>query len=494
MEFQIPLFQLLISFLLFLFMVITIDSRALKLPLIGNLHQLAASGLPHRTLRDLATKHGDFMHLQLGQVSTVVVSSPEMAKEIMKTHDIVFANRPFLVVAKMTTYECTDIVFAPYGTYWRNLRKICTSELLSAARVASFRSIREEEVLNLVETIKSNEGLAVNLTEKVFSMSYTITARAAFGKKCKDQEAFISVVAEESKVNSGFFVSEFFPSLKFLDVVSGLKHRVEKIHGETDRIVGNIVNDHKESRAKGRSEDEDQEDLVDVLLRLQEDGEFPLTDNNIKAVLFDVFSAGSETSATAVEWAMSDMIKNPRVMTKAQAEARQVFEGKGNVDETGVHQLKYLKCVIKETLRLHPVVPLLIPRESSKNCVVNGFEIPAKTRVIVNAWAIGRDPNHWVEPEKFEPERFVNSSVDFIGTNFEFIPFGAGRRICPGILFALPNVELPLAQLLFHFDWKLPGGMKQEDMNMTEKFGVSMKRENDLVLVPSPYHASITIA
>ncbi|TYJ39360.1 hypothetical protein E1A91_A04G064600v1 [Gossypium mustelinum] len=325
-------------------------------------------------------------------------------------------------------------------------------------------------------------------------MSYAITARAAFGKKCKDQEAFISVVTEETKVKSGFFASEFFPSLKFLDVVSGLKHRVEKIHGETDRIVGNILNDHKESRAKGRSEDEDKEDLVDLLLRLQEDGEFPLIDNNIKAILFDVFSAGSETAATTIEWAMLEMIKKPRVMTKAQAEVRQVFEGKGNVDETGVHQLKYLKCVIKETLRLYPIIPLLIPRESSKNCVVNGFEIPAKTRVIVNAWAIGRDPNYWVEPEMFEPERFVNSSVHFMGTNFEFIPFGAGRRKCPGILFALPNVKLPLAQLLFHFDWKFSWGMKQEDMDMTEKFGVSMKRENDLVLVPGPYHASITIA
>ncbi|KAB1995774.1 hypothetical protein ES319_D13G183900v1 [Gossypium barbadense] len=466
MEFRIPLFQIIISFLLVLFMAAIKSVRKSKarnltqklipgprkLPLIGNLHQLAGPGLLHRTLRDLATKHGPIMHLQLGQVSTVVVSSAEMAKEIMKTHDIVFANRPFLVVAMITTYECTDIAFSPYGNYWRHLRKICTEELLSAARVNSFQSIREEEVLNLIETIKSNEGLADNLSEKVFSMSYGITARAAFGKKCKNKDAFVSVISEESKVNSGFLVSEFFPSLKFLDVVSGLKHRVEKIHGEADRILGNI----------GK-----REDLVDVLLRLQENGEVPLTDNNIKAVIFDIFSGGK-------------MIKNPRVMTKAQAEVRQVFQGKGNVDETGIHQLKYLKCVIKEILRLHPVFPLLLPRE-----------LPSKTRVIINAWAIGRDPNHWVEPEKFEPERFINSSVDFVGTNFEFIPFGAGRRICPGILFAVPNVELPLAQLLFHFDWKLP---KQEDIDMTEEFGLTVRRKTELILIPTPYRASITVS
>ncbi|KAB1995370.1 hypothetical protein ES319_D13G157000v1 [Gossypium barbadense] len=500
MEFRIPLLQIIISFLLVLFMAAIRSVRKSKarnltqkfipgprkLPLIGNLHQLAGPGLLHRTLRDLATKHGPIMHLQLGQVSTVVVSSAEMAKEIMKTHDIVFANRPFLVVSMITTYECTDIAFSPYGNYWRHLRKICTEELLSAARVNSFQSIREEEVLNLIETIKSNEVLAVNLSEKVFSMIYGITARAAFGKKCKNQDAFVSVISEESKVNSGFLVSEFFPSLKFLDVVSGLKHRVEKIHGEADRILGNIVNDHKESIAKGI-----REDLVDVLLRLQENGEVPLTDNNIKAIIFDIFSGGSETSASVVEWAMSEMIKNPRVMTKAQAEVRQVFQGKGNVDEIGIHQLKYLKCVIKETLRLHPVFPLLLPRECSQNCEVNGFEIPSKTRVIINAWAIGRDPNHWVEPEKFEPERFINSSVDFVGTNFEFIPFGAGRRICPGILFAVPNVELPLAQLLFHFDWKLP---KQEDIDMTEEFGLSVRRKTELILIPTPYRASITVS
>ncbi|TYH35040.1 hypothetical protein ES332_D13G166100v1 [Gossypium tomentosum] len=486
MEFGIPLFPIFISFLLVLLMAIrsvrkskarSLTQRLIpgppKLPLIGNLHQLAGPTLPHRTLRDLATKYGPVMHLQLGQVSTVVISSAEMAEEIMKTHDIVFASRPSLVAAKIITYECTDIVFAPYGKYWRNLRKICTSELLSASRVASFRSIREEEVLNLVKTIKSNDGLAVNLSQKVFSMTYGITARAAFGKKCKYQDSFISVAAEQTKLVSGFFVSEFFPSLQFLDVVSGIKYRVEKTRAEADRILESIVNDHKESRARGRND------------------EFPLTDNNVKAMILDIFTAGSETSASTVEWALSEMIKNPRVMAKAQAEVRQVFQGKGNVDETGIHQLQYLKCVIKETLRLHPILPLLLPRECSKNCEINGFEIPSKTRVIINAWAIGRDPNHWAQPENFDPERFINSSVNFLGTNFEFIPFGAGRRICPGILFAVPNLELPLAQLLFHFDWKLP---KQEDIDMTEEFGLSVRRKNDLVLVPSPYHASIIVS
>ncbi|KAK5772385.1 hypothetical protein PVK06_048673 [Gossypium arboreum] len=167
-------------------------------------------------------KYGAVIHLQLGQISTVVISSAEMTEEIMKTHYIVFASRPLLVAAKIITYECTDIIFSPYGQYWRNLQKNCTSELLSASWVASFRLIREEEVLNLVETIISNDGLAMNLSQKKFSMTYGITTRVAFGKKCKYQDSFIPVVAEKAKLVSSFFVSEFFPSLQFLDVVSGI--------------------------------------------------------------------------------------------------------------------------------------------------------------------------------------------------------------------------------------------------------------------------------
>jgi len=184
---------------------------------------------------------------------------------------------------------------------------------------------------------------------------------------------------------------------------------------------------------------------------------------------------------------MSELVKKPEMMEKVQSEVRRIFDGKGYVDETEIHELKYLRAVMKETLRLHPPVPLLLPRECSEKCKINGYEIPAKSKVIVNAWAIGRDPNHWDEAEKFDPKRFLESSIDYKGGEFEFIPFGAGRRICPGINLGIVNVEFSLANLLFHFDWKLP-----QDLDMTESFGLTMKRKHDLVLIPIAHHSTKT--
>ncbi|KAK4852276.1 hypothetical protein QYF36_022590 [Acer negundo] len=180
-------------------------------------------------------------------------------------------------------------------------------------------------------------------------------------------------------------------------------------------------------------------------------------------------------------------------MKEAQAEVRRVFDRKSKVDETSIHELKFLKAVIKETLRLHPSAPLLLPRENTKSCQINGYEIPAKTRTIVNAWAVARDPKYWTEAEKFIPERFLDSPLDYKGTNFAYIPFGAGRRICPGLQFALPNIELPLAKMLYHFDWKLPNAMKGEDLDMIESFGVTVRRKNDLILIPIPYRPCLDI-
>ncbi|KAL7186709.1 hypothetical protein ACSBR2_028438 [Camellia fascicularis] len=175
------------------------------------------------------------------------------------------------------------------------------------------------------------------------------------------------------------------------------------------------------------------------------------------------------------------------IKSKIEKLQKGVFNGKGKVNETGIQELNYLKLVIKEMLRLHPALPLLLPRECGERCEINGYEIPVKTKVIINAWAIGRDPNYWSDPECFRPERFFDSSIDFKGNNFEFIPFGAGRRICPGMAFGLANVEMPLAQFLYHFDWKLPGGMNQEELDMTEAFAVTVRRKEDLNLIAVPY-------
>jgi hypothetical protein len=166
-----------------------------KLPIIGNIHNLLSSQ-PHQKLRDLAKKYGPVMHLQLGEVSTIVISSPECASEVMKTHDIHFATRPQILATEIMTYNSTSIAFSPYGNYWRQLRKICRSELLSLKRVNSYHPIREEVLSNLVKWIASENGSPINLTEAVISSIYTIVSRAAFGNKCKDQENFISVIKE----------------------------------------------------------------------------------------------------------------------------------------------------------------------------------------------------------------------------------------------------------------------------------------------------------
>jgi cytochrome P450 len=181
---------------------------------------------------------------------------------------------------------------------------------------------------------------------------------------------------------------------------------------------------------------------------------------------------------------MSELVKNPRVMHKAQEEVRRVLQGQERVTEESLSKLHYLHLVIKETLRLHPPTPLLIPRECRHPCQILGFDIPVGAMLLVNAWAISRDTKHWDAPEEFEPERFENSPTNFRGTHFQYTPFGAGRRMCPGMSFGLAVTELALASLLYHFDWELPCGMVPRDLDMTEVLGVTMRRKVELLLFP----------
>ncbi|CAI0409983.1 unnamed protein product [Linum tenue] len=453
------------------------------LPLIGNLHQLAGPTLPHRSITNLAQKYGPIMRLQLGQCLAVVISSPDAAKEVLRTKELSFPQRPEVLAVEIMSYDHSSLVFAPYGDYWRQLRKICVSELLSAKRVASFRPIREQEVWDLVVSISIENGaVAINLSERIFLATNNVTSRSAFGMRCRDGGEFLSLLHQVIQVGGGFNLPDLFPSFRFLRHVTGIQAALERIHVGIDRILEDIVKQHLGPGPGGR-----EEDLLDVLIKLQgsDETELKLTTNHLKAVTMDIFSAGSETSATTMEWAMAELMKNPRVMEKAQAELRRAFNRKTRIEESDLHNhdLSYLRSVVKETLRMHPPGPLL-PRESVEACEVGGYHIPAKAKILINAYAIGRDPETWVDPDCFRPERFEGSVVDFRGTNFELIPFGGGRRICPGISFATANIDLALAQMLYHFDWKFPEGMTHEEMDMSEIFGITARKKHNLHLVP----------
>ncbi|XP_057421867.1 cytochrome P450 71D11-like [Lotus japonicus] len=457
-----------------------------KLPIIGSIPHLIGSP-PHRKLRKLSKKYGPLMHLQLGEVFFIIVSSAEYAKEVMKTHDVTFASRPYTLASDIVFYGSTDIAFSPYGDYWRQLRKICNVELLSMKRVQSLWPVRVGEVTNFIKHIASEEGSVINLSQAIVSLLFTITSKTAFGKTYEEQDEFISVVKQLAKLCGGFYIGDLFPSAKWLHYISGMRPKLEKLRHIVDRIMENIINDHKEARLRSKQAFREAEgDLIDVLLEFEDDFRLPST--TIKAIIFDVFIAGSESAATTVNWAMTEMLKDPRVLKKAQIEVREVFDRRGKIDESAIEELKYLKAIIKEVLRLHPPGPLLIPRECEEACEINGFNIPVKSRVIVNAWAIGRDPKYWNEPNRFYPERFIDNSIDYKGTDFKYIPFGAGRRICPGMNYGMANVEEVLAFLLYHFDWRLPNGMKNEDLDLTEEFGITIIKKYDLYLIPTVVH------
>ncbi|CAN1352210.1 Desmethyl-deoxy-podophyllotoxin synthase [Linum perenne] len=496
MEIQIPSLLVItlaaISFISFIIKKLTQSSNKYlppapwKLPYIGHIHHFITTAQPpHRRLRQLAEKHGDVIRMDLGEIPHVIVSSAEAAKQVMRTHDISFAQRPFHPHQAKVMYGGINLIHAPYGDYWRQLRRIATLELLTARRVESLRRVREVEVLNLVKDISDHAGSVIDLSRKLFNMTYCIISRATFGDVSGEQEEFIKIAEEMVEYGGGFGLAYLFPSSKVVQKMFGMKAWLDRIHEGADRLAESIISQHRDRRKT----DEENEDLLDVLLNLQEDETtlgFNLSNNCIKAFMLDLFLAGSETPSALIEWTMSEMVKHPKVLRKAQSEVRKLFAEKGRVDEAGIQELDYLKLVIKEALRLHTPAPLVLPRECREECQIGGYDIPLKTTVVVNVWAIARDTRYWGEDaEKFRPERFADSSVSYKGGDFEFLPFGAGRRMCPGMGFGLASVELSLANLLFHFDWKLPLGVEPEKLNMDELFGITIRRKKHLELIPS---------
>ncbi|KQK15379.1 4-hydroxyphenylacetaldehyde oxime monooxygenase [Brachypodium distachyon] len=478
-----------------------------RVPVLGNLHQLGS--LPHRSLRELARRHGPVMLLHLGTVRTVVISSASAAKEVMKDQDVSCCSRPSSPGPSRLSYGLRDVAFAPYGEYWREMRRVFIVELLSMRRVKAAWGARQEQVQKLVRVLSQGQKKKkpVALDEHIFRLADGIIGTVAFGNVYgtemlaahEDKERrFHQVLDDAMDMLASFSAEDFFPNAagRLVDRLTGLVSRRERIFKELDAFYETVIRQHLDP---ARPKPSNGGDLVDVLLSLPNEprGTLSFTMDHVKALLMNTFVGGIDTSSVTILWAMSELIRKPRVLKKVQEEIRAVVGSNGSdreprVQPDDVPKLSYLKMVVKETLRLHPPATLLVPRETTRHVKISGHDVPAKTRVLVNAWAIGRDAASWGEDaEEFDPDRFEpaarSAGVDFHGAHFELLPFGSGRRVCPGIAMGAATVEFTLASLLCSFDWALPEGTRAEELSMEEAGGLTFHRKTPLVLVPTAH-------
>ncbi|RVW66134.1 2-methylbutanal oxime monooxygenase [Vitis vinifera] len=424
-----------------------------KLPIIGNLHQL--SKLHHRSLWTLAQKHGSIMFLQLGSIPTIVISSADMAEQVLRTRDNCCCSRPSSPGSKLLSYNFLDLAFAPYSDHWKEMRKLFNAKLLSPKRAESLWHAREVEVGRLISSISQDSPVPVDVTQKVFHLADGILGAFAFGKSYEGKQfrnqKFYDVLVEAMRVLEAFSAEDFFPTGGWIiDAMSGLRAKRKNCFQNLDGYFQMVIDDHLDpTRPKP-----EQEDLVDVFIRLLEDPKGPFQIH---------FLVAQTLPAITLDWTMSELMANPMVMNKLQAEVRSCIGSKPRVERDDLNNLKYLKMVIKEALRKHAPIPLLIP---------------------LNAWGIGRDPKIWKDPDVFYPERFEDCEIEFYGKHFELLPFGGGKRICPGANMGVITAEFTLANLVYCFDWELPSGMRIEDLGLEEELGgITAGRKKPLCLV-----------
>ncbi|KAK7380027.1 hypothetical protein VNO78_32370 [Psophocarpus tetragonolobus] len=460
------------------------------LPIIGNLHMLGK--LPHRSLAALAKKYGPIMSIKLGQVPSIVVSSPEAAELFLKTHDAVFASRPKTQASQYLSYGSKGMAFSEYGPYWRNVRKVCTTHLLSASKLEMFAPMRREELGVWVKSLEKAAAKrdVVNVSEQVGEVMCNIVCKMILGRSKDDRFDLKGLTHEVLRLTGVFNMADYIPWTAFFDL-QGLKRKLKKISKAFDEVLEQIIKDHEDPSYSDETSVRS-EDFVDILLSLtdqrmdQQEQKHMMGRTNIKAIILDMIAGAFETSAVAVEWAMSELLRHPRDMKRLQEELNNVVGLNRLVEESDLSKLPYLNMVVKETLRLYPPGPLLVPRESLQDITISGYHIKKKTRILVNAYAIGRDPKVWSDnADMFYPERFVNNNIDIRGYDFQLIPFGSGRRGCPGIQLGLTTFGLILAQLVHCFDWELPFCMSPHDLDMTEVFGLSLPRSKHLLAMPT---------
>ncbi|KAI3713338.1 hypothetical protein L1987_71915 [Smallanthus sonchifolius] len=459
------------------------------LPLVGNL--LSLDPELHSYFATVAKTYGPISRLWLGKKLGILITSPALAREVLKQNDTIFANRDVPVAGKEATYGGNDIVWTPYGDEWRMLRKICVREMLSNQVLDSVYSLRRKEVRNTVNYLYNHVGSPVNVGEQMFLTVLNVITGMMWGGTVKsdDRERVGAEFRQAINEMTGYLgmpnLSDFFPGLAPFDL-QGVKKNMKVLAKRFDGIFESMID---QRRKIGGDENKD---FLQVLLQFKDGGDSnpPFTITHLKALLMDMVVGGTDTTSNTVEFALAEMMNKPDMLKQAQQELEAVV-GKGNiVEESHINKLPYLHAIMKETLRLHPTLPLMVPHCPSESCVIGGYTVPKGARVFVNVWAIHRDPEIWENPLEFRPERFLDGKWDFTGNDFSYFPFGSGRRICAGTAMGERMFMFLLGSIIHSFDWELGKGEKHD---LAEKFGIVLKKKEALMAIPTPRLSNPTL-
>ncbi|CAI0546948.1 unnamed protein product [Linum tenue] len=449
-------------------------------PIIGNLPHMGRK--PHISFRNLSNIYGPLISLRLGSQLLVVVSSPAAAAEVLKTHDRLFSGR---YVPRALPYDTAEldrkaVVWATNcNDQWKAFRTMFRNEIFSAKAIESQAAVREKKVAEMVEFFGGNLGESVCIREVVFATIFDMLSNLMFSRDFIGFER--SLIQRLIELGVSPNLADFFPVMKNLDP-QGLRREATR---RCNELYSLWQRDVKERRERGgeRERSDDTKDFLDILL---ENG---LDDDQVDWLSLELFTAGTDTNTATIEWAMTELIRNRGVMNKLREELKRevlpLISGKPLIDEAMAARLPYLNAIVKETLRLHPPVSLLPPHRASESCELLNYTIPEGAYITVNVWAIGRDPTVWDDdPGTFKPERFIGSKTDFRAQHFELVPFGGGRRMCPGMPLSARLIPLVLAALVRNFDWCLPNEVDPAKLDMSEKFGLALQKELPLRLIP----------
>ncbi|KAK6134874.1 hypothetical protein DH2020_031358 [Rehmannia glutinosa] len=474
----------------------------------GHIYFFTKSTPFHRALSKLSRRHGPVLFLQLGSRPILLVSSPLAAQQCLTQNDIVFANRPNLLNGKHFGYNFTSLAWASYGDHWRNLRRISALELLSFHKLEILSGFRADEAQTLIHKLLrhhnvSNKG--VDMRALFFEYAYNVVVRMITGKLGIDDpeeaEMFREIVAEMAAVTLEANVVDFLPFVGWFGFGDYIERKLSLVQEKRERFMENVIKKHrgeKEGDGGGKKKKK-KKCLIEALFDLQRAEPEYYTDETIRNLLLFIISCdllnsfhfkikkvlvqgASHTSSTTLEWAFSLLLQNPDILTKARSEIDNLVGKHCLITESDVSKIPYLLNIIKETLRMHPAAPLLTPHLSSDECIVGGFRVPHGTMLLVNAWDIQNNPQYWNDPEKFKPERF--EGLEGGKNEFNFFPFGRGRRGCPGENLAMHMVGLALGSLIQCFEWEKVG-----EIDMREGKGIITPRVQPLraKCIPRPF-------